>query len=128
MEHDSVDPSSLDTVACRTVPPVEDAAEAMANAVGRAPRHVLIPSELVEVEFQHAKHERRRLLQADLLTLSAGGCSFVVFHRLELSRGEEGVIRRLSNDAEQEPPRRFQVRWVQDLGEMLEIGGQYIDP
>lgn len=127
MGHDSVDPAPLASAASRMVQPEEDAAEAMANAVGREPRHVLMPSELVEVEILHTEHERRRRLQADLLTLSAGGCCVVVFHRLELSGGEECLIRRLSPEAAQEPARRFQVRWVQDLGGMLAIGGQYID-
>ena len=127
MEHDSVHSGSPEAAAPQGLPPFEDASEAMANAIGRDPRHVLIPSELVEVEILHSERERRRLLQADLLTLSAGGCCFIVFHRLELSCGEHGLIRRLSADDAQEPPRRFEVRWVQDLGEMLAIGGQYID-
>lgn len=127
MPPDSVDPGALEPDPHRRVPQVEDAAEAMGNAVGRAPRHVLIPSEPVEVEILHAADERRRLLQADLLTLSAGGCCFVVFHRLDLRGDEEGLIRRLCADAAQEPPRRFRVRWVQDLGGMLAIGGQYIE-
>jgi len=105
----------------------EDPAEAMANARGRAPRHVLMPSEPIEVEILHNGRERRHLLQADLLTLSAGGCCFVVFHRLALSGDEEGVIRWLAADVAEQPPRRFRVRWVQDLGEMLAVGGEYLD-
>ena len=107
--------------------PPDDPTEAMGNARGRAPRHVLVPSEPVELEILHHDDERRRLLQADLLTISAGGCCLVVFHRLELVGGEEGRIRRLLSEAAHEAPRRFQVRWVQDLGEMLAIGGQYLE-
>ncbi|MFM7314257.1 MAG: hypothetical protein ACKO0M_14025 [Cyanobium sp.] len=127
MEHSDRDSGVLGPVGPEARIPSEDPAEAMANARGRSPRHVLMPSEPVEVEILHQLPERRRLLQADLLTLSAGGCCFVVFHRIELSGGEEGVIRRLAPEAAGEPSRRFRVRWVQDLGPMLAIGGQYLE-
>lgn len=126
MPPDSVDPGALEPDPHRRVPQMEDAAEAMGNAVGRQQRHVLIPSELVSVELSLADGTRQTL-QADLINVSSGGCCLVLPRRLPLESGAEGVMRRPGEVPGSQESRVFVVRWLLELGEMMEIGAQYIE-
>jgi hypothetical protein len=93
---------------------------------GRQLRHVLIPSELVQVEIALPDGDRLTL-QADLINVSEGGCCLVLPRRLPLESGARGVMRRPGEIAGSLEQRPFVVRWLQDLGEMQEIGAQYCD-
>lgn len=94
--------------------------------LGRQLRHVLIPSELVSVEINPLEGGPQTL-QADLINVSGGGCCLVLPRCLDLPIGSQGVLlRSVGSDGALER-RGFEVRWVQDLGEMIEIGVQYVE-
>ncbi|MFM2080627.1 MAG: hypothetical protein RLZZ124_1416 [Cyanobacteriota bacterium] len=93
---------------------------------GRSTRQVLIPSELVVVDF-HAAAGAAGRLQADLVNISRGGCCLVLPRRLELPIGSTGVLYRGASANEAAQQRPFEVRWVQDLGDMMESGLKFVD-
>ena len=110
------------------LPDAEDAAtDASPRGSTRARRHVLIPSELVSVELT-SSGAAGRPLQADMINVSQGGCCLVLAQRLSLAPGAQGVVHRLPEHSGSEERRPFVVRWVQNLGEMMEIGVQYSEP
>lgn len=94
--------------------------------LGRQRRHVLIPSELVSVEI-HPLDGGSQNLQADLINVSSGGCCLVLPRRLELAIGSQGVLLRSGEAGGALERRGFEVRWFQDLGDMIELGVQFID-
>mgnify|MGYP006281550575 FL=1 len=102
-----------------------DAAEDSGDDAGaRQVRHVLIPSELVVVSFGEAGAERAPQ-QADLINVSAGGCCLVLPGPCAVAAGSGGLLlRRGASGPEQ---RRFAVRWTQDLGDLQELGVQYVE-
>ena len=104
----------------------EAGAEASDAGSARQLRHVLIPSELVTVELD-LPEGGRQTLQADLINVSSGGCCLVLPRRLPVAAGARGVMRRPGELPGSQEQRPFVVRWVQELGEMIEIGGQYDD-
>ena len=94
--------------------------------LGRQRRHVLIPSELVTVEI-NAVDGGPQTLQADLINVSSGGCCLVLPRRLALAIGSQGVLLRPAEAGGALERRGFEVRWFQDLGDMIELGVQFID-
>jgi len=113
---ESADPDGLDA----------DAIERSELGGGRQLRHVLIPSELVRAVFT-LPDGAVRAIQADLINVSGGGCCLVLPCRLPLQIGDRGEMQRpgeIPGHLEQRP---FVVRWLQELGEMLQIGTQYIE-
>lgn len=114
-------------VATPVLADLEDAvADGAESGGGRQLRHVLIPSELVSVELD-LPEGGRQTLQADLINVSSGGCCLVLPRRLPVACGARGVMRRPGEVAGSQESRMFVVRWVQKLGEMVEIGGQYVE-
>lgn len=95
-----------------------------AGTVQRPTRHVLIPSELVGVQFEGGSAVGAAI-QADLVNISSGGCCLVLPCHLDLPIGSSGVIQRAGSDPADAQALTFQVRWVQDLGEMMETGLQF---
>ena len=94
--------------------------------LGRQRRHVLIPSELVTVEI-NPLDGGSQTLQADLINVSSGGCCLVLPRRLPLAIGSQGVLLRPGGADDALERRGFEVRWFQDLGDMIEIGVHSID-
>ena len=114
-------------VATPVLPELDEAgADGSDRGSGRQLRHVLIPSELVSVELS-LPDGTQQILQADLINVSSGGCCLVLPRRLPLESGAEGVMRRPGEVAGSQESRVFVVRWLQELGEMMEIGAQYIE-
>lgn len=94
------------------------------GTVHRPTRHVLIPSELVGVQFE-AGSGVGTTIQADLVNISGGGCCLVLPCRLDLPLGSSGVLQRSGAGPADSQTLTFEVRWVQHLGEMMETGLQF---
>ena len=101
-------------------------AHAMPSGSGaRQRRHVLIPSELVTAEIAQPDGSRQTV-QADLINVSDGGCCLVLPCSLALQRGASGVMVRPAGEGQAQNRQPFVMRWFQDLGDMMEIGVQYL--
>lgn len=103
---------------------LDDQDDTGSDGAGRQLRHVLIPSELVSVEFNCSGGEPV-VMQADLINVSDGGCCLVLPRRLDLPSGAVGILHRSSERGRAITTITFVVRWAQELGEMMQIGVQY---